>query len=181
MYELINKLRLARQLTFEEGQITLLGKPTVMMIPAETLMELQNGFLQSDPLKLYEIGKHAGLDFHGLISQYAHDAPHIMKFGVQVFNLSGFGKLETVQLDYDNCRGIFYIKDSVFAKVKSETPVCHYIRGMLTGFMQKTISLDIEGVEKSCMSQGHQLCEFILQKKGAFDASSEIVKKQLNF
>ena len=179
MYEFINKLRLTRQLTFEEGQINLLGKPTVMMLPADAFIELHNIYLKEDPVKLYEIGKAAGCDFHGLVAHYALDPQHVIKFGVQVFNISGFGRLEVEQIDYDNARCIMHIKNSIFVKTKSDEPVCHYIRGMLAGFMQKSLCKDIEAVEKACMAQGHQMCEFVLQKMAEFDKTSELVKRQL--
>ncbi len=180
MYEFINKLRLTRQLIFEEGQISLLGKPTVMMLPADAFIELHSVYLKQDPVRLYEIGKAAGMDFHELVAHYALEPQHVIKFGVQVFNISGFGKLEVSQIDYENSRCIMHIKESIITKIKSEDPACHYIRGLLVGFMQKTLCPDIEGVEKSCMAQGHQMCEFVLQKKDSFDKSSVLVKKQLN-
>lgn len=179
MYEFINKLRLSRQLTFDEGQITLLGKPTVMMIPADTFIALEKEYLKNNPIGLYRIGRDAGKDFYRLVAHFALDAPHIIKFGVQVFNTSGFGKLEVIRVDYKNSRAIFHIRDSISARIKSKDPVCHYIRGLLASFIQESLKKEIEGVETNCIAQGHQICEFILKRKGEFDKNSELVKKQL--
>lgn len=172
---------LTRQLNFEEGKITLLNEPILMMIPGSAFIRVQEELLKSDGHRLYGAGKLSGNELYKLVWHYAREPKKILKFSNELFNVSGFGKLEVIQMDFDNHRGIFHMKNSINSKISSDDPVCHYIRGVLVGLLQLTLDdRDIEGIESNCVAKGDPICEFILQRKGEMDKNSEMVKKQLN-
>ena len=180
MYEFVNKLRLSRQLLFEEGKIRLLGEPSVMLIPASCFIYLSDKLLEgTGVVHVYAAGKNAGKELFKLISHYAIDPLRTIKFGIQVFNISGLGKVQIVNLDLKAKRAIFRMESSIYCNRRSNEPVCHFVRGMFAGFMQNVMKINIDCIETHCVAMGSDICEFVIKKSEDFDKEKEIVKKQL--
>ena len=180
MYDFVNKLRLSKQLLFEEGEITLLGEPTVMMIPQEGFRKMQETLIKQDPIQLYEIGKNSGEKLHQMIGHHAINPKTTAKLGIQLLNISGYGKFTPINFDLQNKRAIFHVEKSINRHMKgSREPVCHYIRGLLAGFMEKITREPMECIETKCMATGHTVCEFIIKQKKDLDIDAELVKKQI--
>lgn len=181
MFELLNKLRLSKQLTFEEGEITLLGEPAVMIIPGAGFMEMQKKLMEKDPLALYDVGENTGNQLYDLVHHYAADPKHMIKFGIQLLNLSGYGKFQVMDYKPKNKRAIVHVDHSINVRMhpKDKKPVCHYIRGLLAGFMENLYKANVACVETHCMAIGDKNCEFVIQKKNQFDPTSDLVKEQL--
>lgn len=180
MYNFVNKLMLSRQLLFEEGEIKLLGEPSVMLIPASCFLDLSDKLLEDDgAVHVYVAGKNAGKELFKLISHYTIDPLKTIKFGTQVFNISGFGKIQIVNVNLESKRALFRMRDSLYKNRRSDEPMCHFVRGMLAGFTQNVMKVDMDCVETHCVAMGSDICEFVIKKREDFDKGKEIVKKQL--
>ncbi len=180
MYDFVNKLRLSKQLLFEEGEITLLGEPTVMMIPQEGFHQMQESLIQQDPLLLYDIGKKSGDKLYTMIGHHTINPKTAAKLGIQLLNVSGYGKFTPINFDLENKRAIFHVEKSINRNMRgAKEPACHYIRGLLAGFMEKLTKEPMECIETKCMATGHTVCEFIIKQKKELNPDAELVKKQI--
>ncbi len=179
MYQFLYKLQVSGQLKFKEGHINVLGHPSLMLIPEEAFLSMQEEFLKTDPHKLYQIGKKAGEELSDLIKQHTRNKTVIFRFGIDLINLSGFGKLKTLDYHIDQGKAIIHIEDSLNSKLKTQGHTCHYMRGLLAGFMQEITNQKIECIESQCMATGNKTCEFIIQKQEEFDPENKIVQEQL--
>ncbi len=71
--------------------------------------------------------------------------------------------------DGDNYRMILYDSFEADSYLKNEgvgeEPVCHFMRGVLTGIVEETEGASYEGKEVKCKAQGYEYCEFLIEKK----------------
>ncbi len=61
---------------------------------------------------------------------------------------------------YDSFEAESYLKN----EGKGDKPVCHFMRGVLTGIVEESEGGKYEGEETKCMAQGYDHCEFIIKK-----------------
>lgn len=150
-----------------------------MLIPEEAFISLQEEFLRTDPLRLYGVGKKAGEELYELITYYTMDHHTILELGMGLINLSGFGRLDIINKKLDEGKAVFHLEESIGAMIKTDEHACHYIRGLLAGFIREFTGKEVECVEGQCMAVGNRVCEFIVKRREEFDPNSELVKKQL--
>jgi len=181
MYNFLYKLNVSGHLKFTEGHIQVFGHPSLMIIPEEAFLSLQEEFLKIDSLRLYKVGKKAGEELYELIAHYTVNPNRIFALGIDLINFSGFGKLRVINKRLDEGRVIFHMEDSIAAKIKTNEHACHYMRGVLAGFIGRITKKDVECTEEQCMAIGNRVCEFMVKERNEFNPNSEIVKKQLKF
>ncbi|MFH1978406.1 MAG: 4-vinyl reductase [Candidatus Aenigmatarchaeota archaeon] len=187
MFGVMKKLLMARQIKFEEGRIVLFGQ-RIFMIPTYSYITLQLKLEESGLAHLIyhstkDLGKQWTLD---LQKNYKTNHKYVVDWGINIVNLAGYGVAETVKDDPENNHSAFRLKDSATAeyvlkalKKKSEYPVCHLFRGMITGTFSVLYKTDLDGIETKCKAMGYPHCEFILKPKKEFDLTDKQIKRQL--
>lgn len=184
MFEIIKKLIMARQISFEEGFITILGQPVTMQ-PIVIWVSLQKYLEKEGSAELmYHISKDTCKAWLTQLRRDHHmSVSDLINWGVHSTSFAGWGKASIANYDAKNKRAIIHVQDSTFAKSygRSKQPVDQIMRGFLAGagcvyFDDETI----ECAETKCMSTGDTLCEFIVKRAKDFE-DSELVRKQLPF
>ena len=62
---------------------------------------------------------------------------------------------------YDSFEADSYIEN----EGKGDKPVCHFMRGVLTGIVEEIEKSKYEGKEVKCKAQGYEYCEFLIERK----------------
>lgn len=105
------------------------------------------------------------------------------EFVQEFFTASGWGKIQTIDLEMEQKRAIIIIENSPFAeslKGKTQLPADLFIRGVLAGLLSKIFEEDIDCVEVECATHNNERCKFILKPKTEFDFSNQLVQQQLS-
>lgn len=100
------------------------------------------------------------------------------------FTASGWGKVQTIDSDFNAKRAILLVESSPFAealKGKVSWPVDVMLRGIFAGIYSNAFGVDVDCVESECAALGGQACKFIIKPQSEFDLSTKEVRDQLVF
>ena len=166
MLDVVKKLLFARQIKFEKGKIFLLGYPIVMQ-PAEIFVQLKKEIVKKDPKDkfLYEMSKNAGKKYmKGISSKFKMSLSEKIKWGINSFELGGWGITEITDLKVKEFKAIIKIKNSTVAKLygKSDVPVDDVMAGFIAGASCIYWNKEMDVIERKCIAKGDQFCEFIV-------------------
>jgi len=161
----LSKLLTTRQASFTEEGIDIFDL-NFSMQPLMSLVDFQN------EVKDKELMQRLGyLISESIIShfkkRFAIEEKKISNLWTNLFDISGFGKVETVDVTKE--RTILKISNSNFAKLyaekhgKQREPVCHLITGIFKNFVEKTTGKKVEVKETSCIAMGNRVCTFELK------------------
>jgi predicted hydrocarbon binding protein len=96
--------------------------------------------------------------------RFAIEEKKISNIWMNLFNISGFGKLEIVNLSESG--GKFQIKSSNFAKIylseygTQKEPVCDIVCGILEKLFERSHGKKAECKEIACVANGKNACSF---------------------
>jgi len=166
MLETFKKLMFARELSFEDGKITML-KGRLIMIPISIFVNLYRTLKEqgSDAGKiLYEIGKFEGVHWIGALqNRYSMKGNDMLKWGFNSMALAGWAKFDIVKVDLEK-RDYAYFRafDSAFAETLGKTgEVCDYLlAGFFGGGGSVIYNKSLTCEEIKCTSKGDKCCEF---------------------
>ncbi len=99
------------------------------------------------------------------------------------FTASGWGKLESIDLQMEGKKAIIVLENSPFVSAlrgKTTLPVDTFLRGMLAGLFSKIFLEDVDCVEVECAALSGDKCKFIIKQKTEFDFSNIVVQQQLS-
>lgn len=169
-------------MVFGEGKIEILGQPVVLNALLTELGILKN--LETKNLEhiIYHSAKDAGRQwFQGMGLKYGLRPQDIMQWGPELINLAGWGIVKPINTNIVASELNFELLNSTMATYygKSNYPVDHYFRGLVTGAWQNACTEQIEGIETECIAMGGKTCKFEIKPKNKLDLSSASVKKQL--
>ncbi len=160
---------------FDNGRITIKGR-TAIFLPAEVLLLSQK--LIADKVSkafadehMYELGV-----FHTLSGSPKYYAERkvlgtvlqgeeakgdpAFEMGRQVLGFAGYGSIEWVELFNNGEKGVVRIRNSPFAEEylkmygKADRPICHYLRGLLSGGFQARHGKEYSVEETVCKATG---------------------------
>jgi predicted hydrocarbon binding protein len=100
------------------------------------------------------------------------------------FTASGWGKVQTIDLDFNGKRAILLVENSPVAqalKGKVSWPVDVMLRGIFAGIFSNAFGVDVDCVESECAALKAQACKFIIKPQSEFDLSTREVRDQLVF
>ena len=106
----------------------------------------------------------------------------IVNFLETYFVASGWGKIQTVDLDFEGKKAIVKVSDNPFSKKlhgKVKEPCDHILRGIFAGLFSYAFGENVDCVEVHCSVSGEQDCEFIVKKPGDFNIEKKNVRDQL--
>lgn len=101
----------------------------------------------------------------------------------QFFTASGWGELQSVDLQPETKRAIIVLNSSPFAaKLKGKTQLSAdiFLRGTLAGLFSNVFEENIDCVEVECIALNFERCKFIIKPKSEFDFANKIVQDQLS-
>jgi predicted hydrocarbon binding protein len=96
--------------------------------------------------------------------RFAIEEKKISNLWTNLFDISGFGKVEVVDITKE--KTILKLGKNNFAKLYVEKygiqkePVCHIIVGIFKNFIEKTSGNKVEAKETSCIAMGNKVCTF---------------------
>ena len=161
----LKKLLFARQFTIEDGKIEII-KLRNMLISPDFILNLQ----EKDPDALYKLSKNImkkDLDFFNkTISLKSQASIDRIK---DIYEIFGFGKIQILDFDTKNKRGVVNILDSPIAKAHllnnkvSSEPKCHFIAGKISGIFSFLFKKDVNAKEVKCMAKGDDFCQFVIK------------------
>ncbi len=159
-----------------EGKINLLNRRYVLMstdyFPYDLTRDLEEIFNAAGDTILYKGGKRIGRD---LYEHYIHIA---RKHGIDIWDVIeavgwyfGWGTGEVVERGEND--GVYRIivydsfeSESFLSREgKSESHVCHFMRGVLTGIVEGVEGKEYHGKEVKCKATGDEYCEFVIEHK----------------
>ena len=169
-------------MTFGDGLIEIFGQPVVLnplLTEIGILKALEKKKLEN---VIYYSAKDAGLEwFKNMTSKYGLKPQDIMKWGPDLINLAGWGTVKPIKADISSSSLDFYLLNSTLAKNygKSDRPVDHYFRGLVTGAWENACKESLAGVEIECLSMGAKACRFQVRPITFFAKGTDLVKNQL--
>lgn len=156
---------MARQASFTEEDIEIFDL-NFSMQPLISLVRFQHEMNNKEKIeKLGYLISESIIDHFK--KRFAIEENKISDLWTNLFNISGFGKVEVV--DMTKGRTILKIGKSNFAKLYIEKygtqkePVCHIIIGMFKNLIEKTSGSKVEAKETSCIAMGNKVCTFELK------------------
>ena len=85
-------------------------------------------------------------------------------------SLRGWGRFEILEFDEEQGRGLFRLhKSAVATEIGGDPdPVCIHLSGSLAGGFQAVLDhnnsgIKVQGREVSCLAQGKDYCEFVVE------------------
>ncbi len=141
-----------------------------LLIRPEVLVTLQKGIEKELPDKarflLFQSGFQGGNLSGKRYKEVFHLTDHeIIQFMIDMGTQIGWGRFELKKFDLKNHNLIVKVYHSPFAEAYgvSNTPVCHFIRGVLSGLTSVIMGREDEVEEMLCLAKGDLHCEFKLK------------------
>jgi predicted hydrocarbon binding protein len=176
-----------KELEMKDGRITLLGRsaiflPAEMLIRMHELISVENGTAAADRL-LAEIGREQTsrgsgkyskrtIDFAKIVKRVPHTGDAGLEMGREMLKFIGVGEIEIESIDEKAGKIILTTKYSPYAfehlktRGKSDRPVCHHLKGLLSGVLEGTGRTGYEAKEIACLSTGKSdRCIFEFRRK----------------
>jgi len=172
MLDTFKKLMFARQISFEEGKITLLSQP-IFITPAQTFISLYKHLIDELGINkaneiLYNASKDAGLKYTSAIKKsYSMSKVDMIKWAANSITLSGWGKVNVVKVDGQQNFAVITVNESTFAKLwgKSSGPVDVILAGFFAGGESAVFEKNIDVEETKCIAKGDSNCVFVVKNE----------------
>lgn len=182
MYKTFANLILHRQILFEKGKMALMGQP-IAIIPIEEQYYIQR-VLEEKGLEnlIYYAAKESGvLWLDNMIPKFEMKLNDVVKWGVEILSISGWGNLKFKSLDKEKKEVVFNLEEATMAKKYGSHPhpVDHLLRGYVAAAGIKFLGIDVDAVEHKCVVKGDPFCQYIIKPRVNFDNSNPLVEKQL--
>jgi predicted hydrocarbon binding protein len=168
---IFEELMLAKQLSFKEGEISLLDQ-RIVMFPSNFLALYTEKIKDKRELvkELYECAKDSVRESFGpsVGKAYGFSVLDYTNWFVSILNMSGWGNVHWEENEWEKKRGVIKIEHSPIAKYlkgKVSSPCDHIMRGFMAGGGASAFDLDIDTIEVECEALGAEKCKFIVDSK----------------
>ncbi|MAG22285.1 MAG: hypothetical protein CL943_03205 [Candidatus Diapherotrites archaeon] len=170
-------------LKYKNNNFYLLNMPFVIA-PSELFIGLLEVDDEDFKRKLYyatkdSVRKHLIKEFD---LDFGFKGAKLVTFLETYFVASGWGKIQTVDLNMGGKKAIVKVRNNPFSShlhKKVSRPCDHFIRGILAGVFSRVFNAKVDCVEVHCAALGEQDCEFIIKKQGEFNLENKHVRRQL--
>jgi predicted hydrocarbon binding protein len=184
LFDFFKKLLMARQITFEEGQIKVAGE-TAIMTDGPALIKLTDIIVKKMGkrgitdiyLASKEGGESLGISFKKKFNLTGTKLADLLK---DLAVMGGWGKMEFIRYDPESMTVIGKVVDSPFAELTEfkNKKMCHITRGFVAGALSIVFKTDVDCIETKCKAEGSNFCELLIKPKGKFK-EKKLVKEQL--
>ncbi|MDE1869135.1 MAG: hypothetical protein KGH60_04200 [Candidatus Micrarchaeota archaeon] len=178
MVSLLEKLMLARAISFKDGNITMFNN-RIIMAPAEFFEDL-TGYLSDSPGDTYKVYHSAKESFKIVVSKdtrtYSFTVNDYLKWLTEIAESAGWGMLTWESLEKDAKSGIIKVENSPIAqglKGKTKLPVDHIVRGFIAGAVCIAFKEDMDVIETECQALGATSCKFVLKRAAELATAPE--------
>lgn len=178
MVSLLEKLMLARAITFKDGNITMFNN-RIIMAPAEFFEQLTS-YLDESPENTYKIYHSAKESFKVVVTKdtrtYNFTVNDYLKWLTEIAESAGWGVLTWDSLEKDSKSGIIKVENSPIAqglKGKAVLQVDHIIRGFIAGAMCVAFKEDMDVIETECQALGAAACKFVFKPAAELATTKE--------
>jgi predicted hydrocarbon binding protein len=181
--DIFEKLMLARQLSFKEGEIDLLGQRLVML-PSIVFSDYTMA-INDSPDKVAEFYKSvkssSKANFAVSVGKsYGFNFQNYFDWMTKIVILSGWGIWKWDFLDEEKKSGKISVTNSPVAenlKGKVKCPVDHIIRGFMAGGASASLKTDVDVVEEECVALGAPQCKFVFKSPDQFNPTPEVIRQ----
>lgn len=162
MHPLAKKLLIARQLKFEEGELTVLGGQSIIL--STEIIQNMNSYFPKE--KIYVLGKNSGEAMAQNLKKTGLSSHKLGEFAMELFSMGGWGLFQIMQKT--NSKITIHTKNSAIAKkmklifAKTKEPQCFFLSGMLAGVWTVALGKKTESKETKCNVKGDPVCEFTI-------------------
>lgn len=173
MSTFLRKLLLARQASFEEGEIKILEKYFYMQ-PIFDFLAFQHDSKKTFGGKilkmLYENGKATGEDTVKHFEKLGIKKNQLINVWINWVNMYGIAHLEIISMDEKKFEVRMRSTKSPFAREyiqrfgKQKEPVDYILAGAMAGFFSRYFGKKVECKEVSCIAKGEVSCQFVVKK-----------------
>jgi predicted hydrocarbon binding protein len=172
MSTFLRKLLLARQASFEEGEIKILEKHFYMQ-PIFDFLAFQHDSKKKFGNKIlkmmYENGKSTAKDIVAHFEKLGIKKSQLIKVWIDWINMYGIAQLEIVSIDEKKFRVKVKSNKSSFAREYvrrfgiQKKPVDYVLAGAIAGFFSKYFGKKVECKEVNCIAKGETSCQFVVK------------------
>lgn len=176
MFEMIKKLMMAREISFEKGNITLL-KQRVVISPAQIFTNVVDE-VNNDPgltYKFYEAAKKVNMKgYADLVSEkYKLRGMKLAEWLINSGEIGGWGEIKFTERDVPKKMFKIRVINSISKDKKSSRPFDHFLRGQIAGGASAAFNIDLDCIETKCMASGNNFCEFVIGSKEFFNSKKD--------
>lgn len=174
MFKVLAELLMAREVEFEQGEVKIF-KTRFMMVPADILAAFTKEIMQDEQKTkwLYQTTKQIfKARFAGEVrKRYALDKKKLFDWIASIAEIAGYGKIQIVDYDEKNMRGIARIYNSaICSELKPSTKATgHMFRGMTAAVAEAAYNAEGDCIETKCIAKGDPYCEFIVRLRSEFE------------
>jgi len=184
VFDFFKKLLMARQLTFERGQIKVADEISIM-IHGPALVKLSDILIKTMGKKgidyIYTSSKESGkIMARAFKRKYGLTGMKLANLMKDLAEMGGWGKIEFLKFDFRNKFVIGKITDSPFAELTEfkNKKMCHITRGFIAGALSIVFKANVDCIEVKCKADGSEFCEGIIRPRREFK-EKELIKEQL--
>jgi len=77
-----------------------------------------------------------------------------------------WGEISIIEINYSETFGKIRVENAFETRDRrSDSPVCHFLRGFLAGFLSQLFEKPIAVIETRCSGKGDEYCEFMFNKR----------------
>ena len=153
----------------EQGTLTAYDE-RFLVIPIKLIHSIEDKLVRSfgpatATMFEYEIGKEGGAQYMRLATEagFKTSSTEDVRKMFQQGGLSGWGRIEVVEFDFGKKFARVRWTNGVDVRnSKGKKPVCHFVRGLLTGATQTLFGKPCESLEVTCQGKGDEVCEAIV-------------------
>lgn len=167
---LFEKLLLARQISFTDGRIELLGQRVV--ISNANLFSEYTFRINDKPELVFDLYDSVKSSFaedfaKGLGKEFGFAFKDFVKWMTDLSNMTGWGMFTWEYYDEAKKSWVITVEDSPISKKlngKVNKPVDHIIRGFIAGGASAALRENMDVIEEECVALGAGKCRFILKR-----------------
>lgn len=168
---MLKELEILKELDYKEEEGSLWIGGIRVFLPAVDILDVTrrkiNGLGPAGKRFMYEAGKESGRRYadavnkiHGKVEARDNFVELSEKFG----SLTGWGKLEVVEKDYENQQFTVHLRNSLFTTEKKER-TCEYNAGMLAGAAEVILQREMDVKEISCVNETEENKKCVFEMK----------------
>lgn len=185
--DILNKLIAIKAMKIEDGSISIFDRgmvilPSEMLVRLQELMQKRLGKEEADKI-MFDAGDYQTRtgsvrylekkkDLAFLFNRVSATGDPAIEMGREVLKLTGMGDIQIREITKEKGKIMLATRNSPIAleylrtRGKSETPVCHYVKGVISGVLHTVYLDEYEGIETVCQATGrsHE-CVFEFRKK----------------
>lgn len=153
----------------EARAIKLLREGKAIIFPIAEFMnfkkQMERTFsFSSTAMMMFLVGKYCGISEYQRVKK-AHDlrnAEEALKRVVQIKGDAGWGDIDFSGVDFKAKIGSVKVNNCFEGREYGESgkPVCHFMRGYLSGLLTEALDTDIILLETSCVTLNREHCDF---------------------